>query len=200
MKRLWYIGLSCLALVSCSNTRSSNRIEKSGLFANPKLTLKEAIRSEKQINSKDISYDHYVGIGEGLYPNKQHYNLTSVKTFLRVDSNMNYSINYWSSNDDSIRVVLYEWNRQYITQENDTSSIYVDRQNPQLFDKKFTKLEKSISSVLGKPTVKIISPNVSDETQRDDIQWESANSLNVYLLMFKDKVGYREIRMVTYLK
>jgi hypothetical protein len=200
MYRLWHTVLVLIAFLSCNKTRLSNRVEKSGLFANQQLTLKEAIAFEKQINSKDISYDHYVRISDGLYPNKQHYNLTSVKTFLRADTSMNYSINYWGSNDDSIRVVLYEWNRQYITQQNDTSIISVERSNSQLFDEKFTELEKRISSILGEPTIKIINPNVSDETQRDDVQWGLANSLNVYLLMFKDRAGYREIRMVTYLK
>ncbi|HMT75948.1 MAG TPA: hypothetical protein PKA77_17880 [Chitinophagaceae bacterium] len=200
MNRLCYIGLIFVALVSCNKTKLSNRIEKSGLFENAQLTLKEAINFEKQIDSKDISYDHYVEIDEGFYPNKQKYNLTSVKTFLRADTNMNYSINYWSSSDDSIRAVLYEWNRQYVSQQNDTASMNVDQSSPQLFDAKFIELEKSISSVLGKPTLKNINPILSEETQRDDIKWVSPNSLNVYLLMFKDRGGYREIRMATYIK
>jgi hypothetical protein len=33
---------------------------------------------------------------------------------------------------------------------------------------------------MGEPTSKNINPNILDETQRDDILWESSNNLNVY--------------------
>ena len=189
------------AAISCHRMEVSNELETSGLFKGPSLTLTESVAFEKEIGSRDISYDHFVGIGEGLYPNKNHYILTSVKSFLRTqDPNGNYSIHYWSSADDSVRTVLYEWTSQIpLTYHNDTMDISPSHSEIKIrkLDQTFSKLETKLISLLGSPTLKEIHPLISIETQRDDIKWEYSNKINVYLLMFKHS-GYREIRMVTY--
>jgi hypothetical protein len=197
------IGICSFAFVSCNTNESKHELETSGLFKRPDLTLTDAVAFEKEVGSKDISCDHFVGIGEGLYPNKHHCILTSVKSFLRTqDSSANYSIHYYSSADDTVRTVLYEWPvQEQPNYQNDTIQISPDNSEIQIqkLDSAFSKLEAKIASILGAPTLKEIHQTVSDETQRDDIKWEYPGKVNVYLLMFKHS-GYREIRMVTYHK
>jgi hypothetical protein len=167
-------------------------------------TLNEAIFYEKELRSKDVSYDHFVGIGEGLYPNKRHYNLTTVKTFSRKDSSLDYSVDYYSSDDDSIRVVLYEWKNSIISPQEEnlfaSDTVFMDTPRGKVvaLDAKFSELQKALTAALAKPTFKRIHSKVSSETKRDDLKWEYPGKPNVYLLMFKHK-GYREIRMTVYL-
>jgi hypothetical protein len=104
-----FFGLVLLAFTTCEKRQLKTDVELSKLLRNPSLTLNEAIAFETKINSQDNSYDHYIASGEGLYPNERHYNLTTVKTYLRGESDIDCVVNYHSTADDSVRVILYEW-------------------------------------------------------------------------------------------
>jgi hypothetical protein len=175
-------------------------VKKSAIEDEQYSTLKEAVIAESKIGSKDTSFDHFVEIGDDLYPNSLQYKLTAVRTFLRrADPDINQSVNYWSSDDDSIRVILHEWSVNAVSRQNDTTTFRTSNSENQFqkMDIKFFELEKELTSALGNPSLKIIDPDISAETKRDDIKWEYPGKLKVYLLMFKN-IAYREIRLITY--
>lgn len=171
--------------------------------------LKDAIATERNIGSNDISYEYTVGIDKSLYPNKPNFRLTKVKRFLRPSANdgMTYSVEYFATSDDSVRTILHEWNVAEDTNDStQINSSLLDSDSPQIkvintFDRKFASLDSTFTNLLGKPAIKEIKSIFLEETERDDVKWHGLNKLNVYLLMFKrDMNTYRQIRLIVYPK
>lgn len=200
--------LLCLFLNGCSST-IYRQSQKPLLSATSFPTTLQSVRSiERKIGSKNISYKCTVGIDTSLYPNNLHFKLTKVKRFLRpgTEENMDYTVEYFATSDDSVRTILHEWNVAVKSNSSETNSSLTDTELPQeniihAFQNKFAQLDSILMSSLGKPILKDIKGNFEEKTERDDIKWVGRNQLNVYLLMFKrDKNTYRQIRMISYLK
>lgn len=188
--------------VKCHTQAASeiNEISSSGIYY--PLTLKEADSFEIKLHSKDISFKHLLQIDTGLYPNKRAFQLTKVNRYARYhsDASLDHIIEYFASPDDSIRVILHEWNStQNPDETNYNHSDTADRLQINLFQMKFEKLNSSIDSFLGRPHVKNITYGSFAETERDDVKWLSNDKLQGYLLMFKRDINtYRQIKLIVY--
>jgi hypothetical protein len=118
---------------------------------------------------------------------------------------MEYTIEYFASPDDSVRVILHEWN---VAQDPNLKRNYGDSENSdstqsvvaKTFESKFINLDSTLTALLGKSIVRDIKSNFLEETERDDVKWVG-NQLSAYLLMFKrDTDIYRQIRLIVYPK
>lgn len=195
--------------MGCSNKKPRGSKNLSSSLNSFPSTLKSAVAIERQLGSKDISYEYTVGIDTSLYPNKLHYRLPKVKRFMRpgTTDGMAYTLEYFATSDDSIRTILHEWNIE--EEPNDSAlinSALLNSDSPQTnvinaFNRKFATLDSTFTSLLGKPAIKDIKSSFLEETERDDVKWQGSNQLNVYLLMFKRDINtYRQIRLIVYPK
>jgi len=130
--------------------------------------------------------------------------LANKKRFRRPagDNRLEYTIEYYTSPDDSIRVVLYEWNMPTVGPGgiNRGDSGY-DKPVQNALAKQFSEVRDEITRTVGNPSQINIEPGYANVTRRDDCKWLSPEKPKVYLLMFKrDKNLYRQIRLVVYLK
>jgi hypothetical protein len=169
-------------------------------------TLKELDAVEQKIGSQDVSYSFMVKIGENLYPNKLHFDLTKTKRYLRTITRegMEHTVECFATADDSVRVVLHEWSvpKGVTTPLTNAGSADPASQTRVVnaFNNRFTNLDSSFTKLLGTPIIRDIKTGFQKEVGRDDVKW-AANQLNAYLLMFKrDGDVYRQIRLIVYPK
>ncbi|MBO9562231.1 MAG: hypothetical protein J7621_05625 [Niastella sp.] len=169
-------------------------------------TLTEVAAMEQKLYSQDVSYSFMVKVGENLYPNKLHFDLTKTKRYLRTITRegMEHTVECFATADDSVRVILHEWSvpKNVTTQLSNTGSGDPASQTKvvNVFNNKFTSLDSSLTRLIGKPTVRDIKTGFQKEIGRDDVKW-TGNQLNAYLLMFKrDNDVYRQIRLIVYPK
>ncbi len=196
-----------LLLIGCSTTKHRGSKEIYSSVNSFPLTLKNAIRTERNLGSKNISYKYSVGIDTSLYPNKLNFRLPKVKRFLRsgADKGMTYTVEYYATADDSVRTILHEWNVAK-EEENSTlvNSALIDLDSPQTnvinaFNRKFATLDSTLTNLLGQPAIKNIKNSFLEETERDDVKWQGLDQLNGYLLMFKRDINtYLQIRLIVY--
>jgi len=165
------------------------------------LNLSDVISIEQNMNSKDITPDHYIALGESIYPNKMKFKLETPKTYERIeDSTFTNQIEYYyTKNDGAIKAVLFEWNK---TENNKDDFSSID-ENPKekaiKFQNKFSKIEKYITDKVGKPMKSNIESAKHKDPFRDDVMWEAENGLVVYLFMFgNESQHYRQIRLAIY--
>jgi hypothetical protein len=191
--------LTLFALSSCGTNRlifESNEFNEFG-----KLDIKTAIQLERKKHSKDITPDHLIGIGEGIYPNKNKYILATPKTF-EIKEKPNFKLEteyFYSVNDSSVKVILYQWdyleksNIDFYEKENHTKKF-------KAFHTKFNNLTSKLIKEFGEPISKNIEQGkIKDETFRDDLKFKRADGMNAYLFMFgNDNNGYRQIRLAIY--
>ncbi|MBE8720836.1 hypothetical protein [Sphingobacterium pedocola] len=166
-----------------------------------KLDIKTAIKLEKQKHSKDITTDYLIGIGEGIYPNKNKYILAIPKTYENKEKpNFKLETEYfYAVNDSLVKVILYQWddlqkmNADILIEENYTKKF-------KAFQTKFDNLISRLTKEFGKPISKNIEQGkINDKTFRDDLKFKRADGMNAYLFMFgNDNNGYRQIRLAIY--
>jgi hypothetical protein len=163
------------------------------------LQLKQVVDFEKGINSLDITPDHFIDIGSGIYPNRKKYKLDNCLSYKRVEcpfleTEVDY---YFAKSDNQIRVVLFEWNE--FKEKNFFGQGMAIQEKTEIFNDKFNKIDTILTKILGNPTNKNIPKNKGTETFRDDIKWKSKNGLKAYLFMFgNDENNYRQIRLAIY--
>jgi hypothetical protein len=136
---------------------------------------------------KDISPDHLITIGEGIYPNPKRFNLTTPRTFEKKTGGFRLTTDYYYTSSDSlVRVILYQWDKSRT------------RDQKKEFQKQFDKLRQSLTDKLGEPKeIEINQKKFNDETFRDGIKW--TGKVNAYLFMLgRDKNEYRRIRLAIY--
>jgi hypothetical protein len=165
------------------------------------LKIKAVIKSEHERRSLDITPDYFIGIGEGIYPNKNNFVLGTPRTYV-IKERPNFKLEkdyYYSIIDSSVKVILYQWD--YLKKE---KSDFLEAENYKkkfkVFQTKFEDLKGELIKELGQPTETNIEHNkIKDETFRDDFKWNSKNGLNAYLFMFgNNSNGYRQIRLAIY--
>ncbi|WP_040495145.1 hypothetical protein [Fulvivirga imtechensis] len=189
MKNLAKTILILVILSSCNPSRyifKKNRFEEF-----ERLSLQEAVQYEKQIKSKDTTPGHLIRIGEGIYPNAKQFNLSTPRTYQRLEGDLLHEVEYfYNSEDNSVKVILYEW------VDCDNNNI-----NKQLFNEKFRYLQNKLTDKLGTPSdVEINSPN-SETTFLDGIKWTENNNPKAYLFMLgNNKTNYRKIRLAIYIE
>jgi len=161
------------------------------------------INSIAQIESrsKDITPNHKIGLGKGLYPNKNNYTLGIPKTYKIYEKPLfNLETQYFYSEKDSlVKVILYQWDNVQ-SKKDELSEEGNYEKKFELFQLKFDSLANLLCREFGNPIVENIE-NISDfgETYRDDLKFKRADGLNAYLFMFKRNInGYRQIRLVLY--
>jgi hypothetical protein len=200
MKSTKYIViLTLFALSSCVTNRLIFQDKKFNGF--DKLNIKTVIKLERQKHSKDITPDHLIGIGEGIYPNKNNYVLATPKTY-EIKERPNFKLEteyFYSVNDSLVKVILYQWDylqknkSDFFEEENNTKKF-------KAFQTKFDNLTSQLSQEFGEPISKNIEQNkIKDDTFRDDYKFKRADGLNAYLFMFgNNNNGYRQIRLSIY--
>jgi len=164
-------------------------------------TLTHVNLIEQNMKSKDITPDHYIGLGEGIYPNRSHFKLETPKTYERIeDSTFTNQIKYYYTKDDgSVKAVLFEWNKT----ENNKDDFFSINKNTTAttnkFQHKFDNIEQYITSLIGKPKKRIIESAKNKYQFRYDVTWESDNGIVVYMFMFgNESQNYRQINLAIY--
>jgi len=190
--------LTILLLTSCVTDK--HILDKHKFADFEQLNLKTAIEFEKKGSSKDITPDHLIEIGEGIYPNKNNFVLATPKTY-KSKERPNFELEteyFYSVNDSTVKVILYEWN--YLTKRK--SDFLEEEKFSKKFkvcQKKFVSLKCKLTKSLGDPLeINIEQNKTSDGTFRDDVKWKSNNGLNAYLFMFGNSDGFRQIRLAIY--
>jgi len=188
--------ISFLFLFGCVSTKTTYRTDQIDEFK--KLTLQQAFDTEKKLKSEDISLNRRIGLGKGIYPNENNYELEISKTFKRIEKpNFSVDVDYHFTKDSSIRVILYEWNdlkkKQFGTPKENTK-------RRKVFESKFNELRKELTNELGEPFFSEIESknNPIEGNFRDGIKW-TKNGKNAYLFTFgNDKNSYNQIRLSIY--
>lgn len=191
--------LTLFALSSCVTNRLIFESKEFNEFG--KLNIKTVIQLERKKHWKDITPDHLIEIGEGIYPNKNKYILTIPKTF-EIEEKPNFKLGieyFYTLNDSLIKVILYQWdylqksNTDFFEEENHTKKF-------KAFETKFNNLTSKLTKEFGEPISKNIEQGkINKETFRDDLKFKRTDGMNAYLFMFgNDNNGYRQIRLAVY--
>jgi hypothetical protein len=156
---------------------------------------------EQNLKSKDITPDHFIGLGESIYPNRSHFKLETPRTYERIeDSTFTNQIEYYYTKDDgSIKAVLFEWNKT----ENSTDDFFSITENPKAtarkFQQKYDNIEQYITEQIGKPKKRDIESAKHKDPFRDDVIWKSDSGLVIDMFMFgNESQHYRQIRLTIY--
>ncbi len=198
MKQTFVISLIILTfLVGCAPSKRVFQNER--IFTYENLNLNYTLELEKKLKSKDISPTYRIGLGEGIYPNKNNYKLEISRNFKRiVKPNFSLEVDYHFTKDSTIRVIMYEWND---LKHKSFKSEKENLKTKKAFKKKFVELTKMLTEKYGEPTfLEIQSENPKDdETYRDGIKWLNKNGMNAYLFAFGNPKGsYNQIRLSIY--
>jgi len=201
-KRLTRIlfSLTILILTSCAPNKHIFKEERFTRFEN--LKIGNLILLEKRLGSEDTTPEYPFSISDGIYPNKNGFNLSGLKTFTRKERPcFEYEVDYfYTTTDSSVKVILYEW--KYLPNENNDyfKNKEEEKKNAKKFQEKFDNLRKELTIKLGQPTeIEIEQNRVTDENFRDGLKWINPNGLNAYLFMLGNKdSGYRKVRLAIY--
>ncbi|WP_421877367.1 hypothetical protein [Marinoscillum sp.] len=160
------------------------------------LTLEEVEALERQLKSEDVTPDHLISIGTGIYPNTHNFELGTPKTFrLKENRNLTLETEYFLDSSNIVRVILYQWDNTK------NPSFLTDKQKNKkylLFQEKFDQLASRVTTEFGEPTEKDIQSTNNPENFRDGIKWLYGTK-NAYLFMFgNNSNGYRQIRLAIY--
>lgn len=187
-------------IVGCAPSKKVFQNER--IFTFQSLDLNYALRLEKKLKSEDISPSYRVGLGEGIYPNKNNYKFEISRNFRRtVKPHFSLEVDYHFTKDSTIRVVMYEWNELKNNNGFNIKSVEQNLKTKGVFKKKFAELAQMLTEVYGEPTIMDIeSDNQKNEgTYRDGIKWLNKNGMNAYLFAFGNPKGsYNQIRLVIY--
>lgn len=144
--------------------------------------LKTYLLFEKNANSKDASYDHFVEISESICPNFYKYNLKKEsKRFTRADQSKFISYaSYYYDKKKNVKLIFYEWD--FNGSNND-------------FKKEFDSIANFLNSRIGQYDFKNFEADGLNETSRDDIKWEKTKT-KAYLFRFKN--NFNQICLAIY--
>ena len=163
-----------------------NRFKSCNLFE-----LDEFLQLEDSLNTEDVSLDHYWSLGEDIYPNINNYIFGNPISYRRLecpyfDGTVNF---FYTKNENSIKVVSYEWKEfkesDFPTFPNSNS----DGKN-KAFKEKYDFVLTEISKFLGEPKL-----NENEESGRRQTKWKSKDDINAYLFNFS---SINEIRLFIY--
>ena len=184
-------------LVGCGTSKKVFQNER--VFNYENLNLNYALVLEKKLKSEDISPSYRIGLGDGIYPNKNNYKLEISRNFKRIiKPKFSLEVDYHFTKDSTIRVIMYEWN------DLKRKSFKSEKENlktKKVFEKKFMELTKMLKKKYGEPTFKEMqSKNPKDNgTYRDGIKWLNKKGMNAYLFAFGNPKGsYNQIRLSIY--
>lgn len=194
-----------LIMVSCSSIKSFFSEEVFKDFDN--YHLRDAIAFEKRAHSEDITRKYLTGISEGIYPNINKYVLATPQTFKHKQRGFEIeTAYYYSLQDSSVRLVLYEWNEP-VDRKDRGFSIRPIKSKAQLtkayekFQIKFDELRLELTKAMGEPYEIKIEHTNKEDTFRDDVKWKTKNGLNAYMFMFgNESQSFRQIRIAVYSK
>jgi len=170
-----------LILIGCRATRNSE--VKSIDFIDTNLFgIKSYLAFEKSNHSKDESYDHFVEISTGIYPNFNKHKLKKKsKRFIRADKSKFISeANYYYDLDNNVKLIFYEWNYNGSNED---------------FKNQYDSITNLLNQKIGPYDYVHIEKDTTDKTQRDEIKWTTSET-KAYLFRFKN--GFNQIRLAVY--
>ena len=146
---------------------------------------------ENNINSDNVSLNHYWSLGKSIYPNMDEYEFNIPISFRRVECPVfDGSVNYFNTKKNNlIKVVSFNWiefkERVFNQQTNEER---IDIHNK--FNEKFDFIYEEICSIFGEPFYN------SDADGRRQIKWKNEDGINVYMFNFS---SINEIRLYIYI-
>ena len=153
------------------------------------MDLKYGLEFEEKLNSRDISRNRRVGLGEGIYPNSKDYKLEISRDFKRItDSTFSHRADYHFTKDSTIRVVMYEWN---LGKKKNSESV---------LNKKFIDLKIVLDDYFGESYfTELPTDSLRKNSSRHGIKWRNEDGLSAYLFAFRDRAkNYYQIRLSMY--
>jgi len=188
-----------IGLIGCKSSKYGTLTSEISTFDN--LKLKYALNLEKEYKSEDISRNRRVGLGKGIYPNENNYELEISKDFIRLEKpDFTITTDYHYSKDSTIRVIMYEWNDLKRKLGDLTHSRDENNERREVFRLKYEALSSTLIKLYGEPTI-VEENSINNEKGnfRDSYKWLDRNGMNAYLFIFgNDKNSYNQIRLAIY--
>lgn len=178
MKKL--IGVILLILFfSC---KSEKHIYEDNRFKNiEKFNIKRAIKFEEKRKTTNITPEHKVSIGKGIYPNIKEIKLeTPISYEIKTRGNFVLETKYFYSKSDSlVKVILYQWTNPSF--KDFISELKLDKEkNKEKFENKFKLIEREIIKILGNPDITNHNQDQFPYT-RNDRKWLKNKKTKAYL-------------------
>ena len=193
------IVILLIGFIGCKSSKHGILTDKISTFDN--LKMEYVLNLEKEYNSKDISRNRKVGLGKGIYPNENNYELEISKDFLRFEKpDFKLTIDYYYTKDSTIRVILYEWNDLKHKFGDLTHSKEENDKRREIFKLKYEEISSELTEIYGEPTeVEINSVNNHKGNFRDGYKWLDKNEVNAYLFIFGNEQNtFNRIRLAIY--
>ena len=193
MKYLVYIFI--IAIVSCKSEKfiyEESRFENIG-----NLEIRQAIEYEKSQKTENTTTKHKIGIGKGIYPNENNFELeTPISSNRSIRGKFELQTKYfYSKKDNLVKVILYEW---HIPKESHFLIQINKAKNKRKFDKKYKMIENEIIKILGKPDVIALNKDQFPYT-RDERKWLQRNNTKAYLFKGNhEPSGHYHIELAIY--
>jgi hypothetical protein len=140
------------------------------------LLLTDVEQRMKTLLGRDVSPQHKVSIGEGLYPNKNGFDLETPRAYKIIeDSLITLVVDfYYTKQDESVKVSSYEW-----VQTNEWFYSLPKEKNKELVRKKFEarlfQIVESIKADFGEPSLG------SQSDTRNSMEWTTENGSKIFL-------------------
>ena len=160
--------------------------------------LNRAINYEKNIESKEITYNYTTGIGSSYYPNTNNFKLENPIIFRRIECPyLSMETQYfYTKKDNIIKVIFIEWNEFNRNEALADEDFYIKRRS-KVFKEKFSKIENAIIKRAGKPTNRKLNQTENINGTMDEVIWNNTKGLNLSLELLYDDSDCR-MRLTIY--
>ncbi len=166
-----------------------------------KLDVEQVLTMEENMNSRDITPMHVVGLSSGYYPNKNKYKLDAFGAFQTIEDSIftNKTEYYYTKESGSIRAIMFEWKKtkfdvslnSFLMEEQTKASSII------LFQNKFDFLKNYITQRMGEPLSLKEKLKIFKVDNEYNIFWKTSDGL-VIKLYGHYLASHNEIRMVIY--
>jgi hypothetical protein len=186
--------LLLLSFTSCKKNEDEYIFDKNRFENIENLKLDKAVETEKEIDSKERTYNNTFEIGTSYYPNRNNFILSDPKVYEGKQKFFQIETDYFfTPNDSLIKVIFYEWRPKTDT----LRSLKISEEKA--FEKKLKNLRTLISKKIGKPEVVEISKRKDTSyNYKDRYKWRK-NDLSADL-SYDVSGEFKRIRLVVYKK
>lgn len=188
------ILLIFLSFTSCKKNEDEYIFDENRFENIENLKLDKAVETEKEIGSKERTYNNTFGIGTSYYPNRNNFILSYPKVYERKQDFFKIETDYFfTPNDSLIKVIFYEWEPKTDT----LRSLKISEEKA--FEKKLKNLRTLISEKIGKPEiVEIAKRKDTSYNYTDRYKWRK-NDLSADL-NYDVSGEFKRIRLIVYKK
>ncbi|WP_298136371.1 hypothetical protein [Flavobacterium sp.] len=183
-----------LSFTSCKKNEDEYIFDENRFENIENLKLDKAQETEKEIGSKERTYNNTFRIGTSYYPNKNNLILSNPKVYERKQDFFQIETDYFFTPYDSlIKVIFYEWEPKTDT----LRSLKISEEKA--FEEKLKNLRILISEKIGKPeVVEIEKRKDTSYNYTDRYKWRK-NDLSADL-NYDVSREFKRIRLIVYKK